>query len=960
MRYTYEDFKTPEDEMLDFGTVSINGEPEKTLGIRLQNPVIDLPEEDCVVYINSDYERTLTIPDRAYCIALEKASLNNFKVTSTDIKSIAANSGSYLIFIGDYYIAFAKTVYTINKEVRLDRLNTVSTEAYRPSVRIGSTLLKVKGDKVNAFNVETDYEGIYLFDSEYEHGYTQLGQKPFIEAAVVNGRVVYKGQENEKAAIPGTDGYLLCFYGESVIGAADEIEVGQEASDNYLKIKKSSLFTVTIGDKEIGINALNSTRYAGMTVLFTPDNGFGSTKTNEWGYEYTVSGGVVTAITEPAQENSGNAVIPEDGFVISTLMETPEYRVLRNVKIGDRVEIKAAQNIYVAETAPYHAHNTARPAEQVILYDTNYGRSTRTNEWGYEIIVDKDGRIIGDSGDGNAAIPEGGFVLSGPRTPFFRLTELYKPDASVYLDKDAMTFTVVYTPMDEFAFSLKRLELIKGGAENAYSQLMDIDHKAVGDLIKELEQAAERAGSAAPSDLTAARSTVIEGIRQLYNLIIPSVAVEDRGAWHVLSEKNEEQVRQTVESAVSLGLNYIIIDTWANGYAYYHSELDDVLIHPNFIDFDPLEAFVRIGHEYGLKVHSSFSVFMAGGRKGNYPEDHPTQREGWVTLSRTGYNYCINGDGEFYTLDPHNPEVREYVIKVFREVAERYDVDGIHYDYIRFPQPHPDTGDFGYNDGLKEAFQEKHGTNVDPVSITESHSLWEEWCRFRCDVISSFVKECTIEVKKIDSSILVTAAVFAGMEEMTTSIFQDARSWVEGGYIDGLFPMLYTPSISSFDKYGKRAIAATADKAYLSMGLGTFEFYTVDTILQEAQYARRNNAGICFFTLDSVINKYYNVYVREGIFKREAVTTDSEEAFSVAVNDLIRRIDDIYIPFSDGFDDKLNELKALLSETDENGIDQAREYAQENLGGVVLDRVSESLDFIEYLTIKKGFSLDIK
>jgi hypothetical protein len=172
--------------------------------------------------------------------------------------------------------------------------------------------------------------------------------------------------------------------------------------------------------------------------------------------------------------------------------------------------------------------------------------------------------------------------------------------------------------------------------------------------------------------------------------------------------------------------------------------------------------------------------------------------------------------------------------------------------------------------------------------------------------------------------------------------------------------MLYTPSISSFDKYGKRAIAATADKAYLSMGLGTFEFYTVDTILQEAQYARRNNAGICFFTLDSVINKYYNVYVREGIFKREAVTTDSEEAFSVAVNDLIRRIDDIYIPFSDGFDDKLNELKALLSETDENGIDQAREYAQENLGGVVLDRVSESLDFIEYLTIKKGFSLDIK
>ncbi|PKM62714.1 MAG: hypothetical protein CVU97_04050 [Firmicutes bacterium HGW-Firmicutes-21] len=952
---TYDDYKAPEGEVLDFGTVNTSGEPDKTRAINILNPVGALPVEDCIIYINKDYNKAVTVPENAYCIELEKAHLNNFKVLTLDVKSFEPNSGNFLIFIGEYNIEFAKIVYTEGKILTLNRLNYVSTVVHYPAVCIDDISLRINGNRANYFD---NNDGIYLFDASYGKGYAEVGEKAFIQIAFFNNRIAYIGSVNEQVAIPGINGYLLSLCGEDAVKKAAALKVGQTAESFYLNINRGSQYTIAFGDTKINCNLINSTRGAKATVIYTPDYRFATTGTGEQGYEYTVSGGVVTAITTPGQ-GGGNALIPEDGFVISTLVDSSEYKLLKDLKIGDGVSLTAAKNIYIVNTLPFNAYNTTRQAEFTVIYNSSHGSSTRTNEWGYEIIVDKNGKVIGDDGDGNAAIPAGGFVISGIGVPRIKLLELYRPGASVFIDDEKKTFTVVYSPMDDYNEAVKRLALLKESAVSARNALLDIDHNAADALIAELDSAVDKETKATDTELASLRNNVVAGVKKLYNLLIPSVAVEDRGAWHVLSEKNDTDVRHTVKLAADLGLNYIIIDTWANGYTYYHTQLEGVLIHPRYTDFDPLESFIRIGHEYGLQIHASFSVFMAGGRRGTFPADHPTQRDGWLTLSRNGDNYGINGDGEFYTLNPYSAEVRAYLISVFKEVAERYDVDGIHYDYIRFPQPNPNNGDFGYNEDLMEAFKKKYKTSVNPVDITSNHPLWADWCQFRCDVISSFVKECTTEIKRIDSSILVTAAVFAGMEEMTTSIFQDARSWVSGGYIDGLFPMMYTPSIDNFDKYGKRALSATNDKAYLHIGLGTFEFFPNDTILWEINYTRKNNVGVCFFTLDSIIKEQYNAFVREGVFKRKAVTTDSPEAFSVAVGDLVRRIDEIYIPLSEGYDDKLNELKNLLETMTEKNIALVRAYAQANLDGAVLERVSESLVSIETLTIKKGFSLKL-
>ena len=60
-------------------------------------------------------------------------------------------------------------------------------------------------------------------------------------------------------------------------------------------------------------------------------------------------------------------------------------------------------------------------------------------------------------------------------------------------------------------------------------------------------------------------------------------------------------------------------------------------------------------------------------------------------------SWCKQSAGEWF-LDPGNPEVRSYLTDLVSEVVSKYDVDGIHLDYVRYPDDarrFPDADSFG-------------------------------------------------------------------------------------------------------------------------------------------------------------------------------------------------------------------------------------------------------------------------
>ena len=54
---------------------------------------------------------------------------------------------------------------------------------------------------------------------------------------------------------------------------------------------------------------------------------------------------------------------------------------------------------------------------------------------------------------------------------------------------------------------------------------------------------------------------------------------------------------------------------------------------------------------------------------------------GWIQI---GYHGEDNFNG-MYFLDISNPEVQIFLENIFRELASNYELDGIEYDFIRYP-----------------------------------------------------------------------------------------------------------------------------------------------------------------------------------------------------------------------------------------------------------------------------------
>jgi uncharacterized lipoprotein YddW (UPF0748 family) len=148
---------------------------------------------------------------------------------------------------------------------------------------------------------------------------------------------------------------------------------------------------------------------------------------------------------------------------------------------------------------------------------------------------------------------------------------------------------------------------------------------------------------------------------------------------------------------------------------------------------------------------------------------------------------------------PSHPAVKEHVYRVFLDVVENYDVDGVHFDYVRFPSP-----DFDYSRTALDRFR----AAVDPTLGDEERRLLgglvqmrplvyvdlfpQAWERFRREQITDLVERIATGVKARKPKVLVSAAVFANDEDAYTRRFQDWKAWLERGLLDVVCPMAYT------------------------------------------------------------------------------------------------------------------------------------------------------------------------
>ena len=186
------------------------------------------------------------------------------------------------------------------------------------------------------------------------------------------------------------------------------------------------------------------------------------------------------------------------------------------------------------------------------------------------------------------------------------------------------------------------------------------------------------------------------------DMLYETHAVENRAVWYRSSEKSDEEVEATVKRLKALNINALYIETWYNGQTIGMTDID-LISHNTGVhgDYDALEGFVRIGHEYGLEVHAWVENFFVGTTEspaGTVAADKPE----WRCIDKNGVDNFPNEYGNFVFLNPYNRECRDLILDIYRELLENYDIDGLHLDYIRFsePQQDGDFADFGYNEDI--------------------------------------------------------------------------------------------------------------------------------------------------------------------------------------------------------------------------------------------------------------------
>ena len=316
--------------------------------------------------------------------------------------------------------------------------------------------------------------------------------------------------------------------------------------------------------------------------------------------------------------------------------------------------------------------------------------------------------------------------------------------------------------------------------------------------------------------------------------------------------KNAAQVDAMIARALAGNYNVILAEVLAyhdNAVSAHGAYWDSNLV-PRAPDiaagFDPLDYMIQEAHQVGIEVHAwilPFRVSSSWPPAGNtILQNHPE----WISVERNDRGTGPQPIAGLYHLDPGSPDVQEYLISIVREISTDYEVDGIHWDYVRYIQ-----ADAGYpadnayaNSGL-ERYRRISGNSGTPTSTDAS------WSDFRRREVTELVRRANVEVALADNPnqpLRHTAALitFGNAPANFTSTsayarFQNWESWFDKGYLDVGFVMCYFDEAvfpNYFRNWVDRSIIWAHDR-HLGTGQGPFlnNFADSNTQIEYAQAA---------------------------------------------------------------------------------------------------------------------------
>lgn len=316
-------------------------------------------------------------------------------------------------------------------------------------------------------------------------------------------------------------------------------------------------------------------------------------------------------------------------------------------------------------------------------------------------------------------------------------------------------------------------------------------------------------------------------------------------------ENQKEQLRKILDQLQEEHINTVLFQTREQGRVFYRSSVEPLspfFNHDN--NFDPLAFAVEECHKRGMECHAWLITYPMG--KARQRTVKKGRKKVQVAETPPAENYKLM-EGTWY-LDPGHPRTKEHILSLVKEIVSNYDVDGIHFDYIRYPS---NTRQFPDDDTYR-----LYGKGMDK----------ENWRR---DNINQLVASTYDMVKSIKGWVQVSSSPLGRYRVLRDvapndgwtayeTVFQDAGSWLQQGKHDLVFPMMYyrkhlfNPFLDDWAKNSNGRPVVPGIGIYQMMG--NEQDWPLDDISDQINYSREAKVqGQAYFRVGNLLGNLKGV-----------------------------------------------------------------------------------------------------
>lgn len=243
------------------------------------------------------------------------------------------------------------------------------------------------------------------------------------------------------------------------------------------------------------------------------------------------------------------------------------------------------------------------------------------------------------------------------------------------------------------------------------------------------------------------------------------------------------QTTKLVADARRYNFNALVVQMRRRGDAFYFPQAPNLEPRTTAIasNYDALADLIAKAHTGTprLEVHCWVPANLVWSSETNptNPNHVVNRHPGYLMKNFAGATFMAEGK----YLDPGHPDAMQWNLNMALDIVRRYDVDGFHWDYIRYPQQ-----DAGYNDVALARYRAEYGNLPKPSTADTRFSNW------RRRQVTDFLRWANSELLAVKPKLIISTAVFANRTDAFANRFQDWATWNSEGLIDLCMPMNYT------------------------------------------------------------------------------------------------------------------------------------------------------------------------